>query len=182
MIFDGAKRSAVEGSAVALRSIQHKSRGAPGLDFQTWDPTTPLPPCHPERSMAESKDLQLLFVRSSTNPGVPQVWIFRPGIPRTLSRLVILSEAWRSRRICGCSCTCFFSTQQKTLGAPGLDFQTWDTTNPVPPCHPERSAAKSKDLRLLLHFFLLNSAKNPGCPRSGFSDLGYHEPCPALSS
>jgi hypothetical protein len=43
------------------------------------------------------------------------------------------------------------------MGAPGLEFQTWEST---------------KDLRLL-HCFHFHEY---GCPGSGFSDPGKHEP------
>jgi hypothetical protein len=62
------------------------------------------------------------------------------------------------------------------MGAPGLDFQTWETTNPsnfVILSDPERSEGESKDLRLFSRPFNL---REHGCPRSGFSDLGNHEP------
>ena len=52
----------------------------------------------------------------------------RDKIVILIANAVILSAAKQSRRTCGCLCAAGIST---TMGAPGLAFETWETTNPV---------------------------------------------------
>ena len=77
------------------------------------------------------------------------------------------------------------------MGAPGLDFQTWESTDLHPPnstCHPEWSAAKSKDLLLLFShlplLFIVSIRTNMGAPSFPFvsaETVGDQEPLQHLS-
>ena len=62
-------------------------------------------------------------------------------------------------------------------GAPGLDFQTWDS-----PSTPDKADHTTRVPQVwifrpgILHQPLTKQITQPGCPRSGFSDRGFHRP------
>src|SRR5882672_5206782 len=195
-MLDGAKRSGVEGPAIAF-ALVFSRRGtnvgcprSPGFgDLGYHEPRRAFAfrfSAHPslklvilERSAAESKDLRLplhLFSLAEAQmlgaPGLPvlETWdttnlegllpfAFLPTLPSSLSSW---SEAQRSRRTCDCLCTCFLSPRHKCwvlqvsrFWRPGIPrtSKAFCLSLFCPPfpqaCHPERSAAESKDLQLL---------------------------------
>jgi hypothetical protein len=108
----------VEGPA--FHSVPASMLGAPGPCVRTLGNHKPQPVNVIPSERSESRDLR--FIASQPRCWVPQVRVFGPGKAQPSTTHCHLERAKRVER------PAFHSVPASMLGAPGLAFETWETT------------------------------------------------------